>query len=500
MMNSNNRWASPGVDALLCISGYDQPLEDPDDEREDRKWLEKQHPRNDTVLSHVLQFCLDQGATNRTSGLIPQARWAAGKEVEPVLITLTTHSEDALRERAVEALGFRARKRNGPIEPLLQALNHKEPQTQFVAAEALARAGRAEGIQILLSSIEMMSDDRLRARAVQALGILGDERCMDVLLKLANDNEHPLQREAAEAIGHLGRSEKKDEILRLLSRLALQRNYVGARALVGLRWLNVPEGWKLIRKRAKDEDYYALEAVIPLLGYNDEPETRELVLELIRESEYDGLVESARRLFGPDSLEPDYALLESKDRYFEYDEEQKEALKRVSEKGESARMFEILGKGPSAEIQQELCNQLLICSPLPIEEAMHALESNNAQVVLVASRILGRAGQQAKSAANRVESAVQTWRQKWEVRRARMLKGGGDESELYDEGACLESLAWACGRVGDSHEELLRLLTAHSDDSLFRPIRLAALTALSSGSLPKKAHAILESLVTDNKA
>ena len=49
-------------------------------------------------------------------------------------------------DAAVEAVGWRLRKRGGPAEPLLKALKHRDPVTQFLAAEGLGRGGRDEGL------------------------------------------------------------------------------------------------------------------------------------------------------------------------------------------------------------------------------------------------------------------------------------------------------------------------------------------------------------------
>src|SRR5207249_573102 len=134
------------------------------------------------------------------------ARWARGAEVDPVLATLTVYADNDLRRQAVEVVGWRLRKRKGPAEPLLKALKHRDPVTQFLAAEGLARGGREEGLSILLAAVDLQSDPSLRSRAVTALGELGDARAFDLLLKIVNDPEHPLRFEAAEAIGHMGRS------------------------------------------------------------------------------------------------------------------------------------------------------------------------------------------------------------------------------------------------------------------------------------------------------
>ena len=95
-----------------------------------------------------------------------------------------------------------------------------------------------------------MDDAILRIRAVEALGELGDETALEVLLKLAADQDHALQEAATEAIGHMGKSKKADEIFAILSRLVNSTDGLAERAICGLRWFDTREGWELIRKRA----------------------------------------------------------------------------------------------------------------------------------------------------------------------------------------------------------------------------------------------------------
>src|SRR5439155_27349138 len=124
------------------------------------------------------------------------------------------------RRYTVEALGWRLRKRQGPAEPLLKALQHKDSTTQLLAAEGLAYAGRREGVSTSLAAVEFLTDLGMRMRAVLALGELADECALETLLRLAGEDGHALQEVAAEAIGHLGRSSKAEEIFQLLERHA----------------------------------------------------------------------------------------------------------------------------------------------------------------------------------------------------------------------------------------------------------------------------------------
>src|SRR5262249_49188118 len=182
--------------------------------------------------------------------LIPGARWSRGKAVDPVLAALIHHPSDEVRQKAVEAIGWRLRKRGGDAEPLRKALGHPDAVTQFLAGEALARAGRADGLNVLLASIDFATDLDIRRRAVTALGELADDRAIDVLLKLAGEDGHALQEPALEAIGHFGRSPRAEEVFKGLERHARLNSGICWHALKGLRWLRTRAAWPIIRERA----------------------------------------------------------------------------------------------------------------------------------------------------------------------------------------------------------------------------------------------------------
>src|SRR5205823_13877814 len=112
----------PAFGALLVVSGYDQEIKDPEDEGADRRWEEKQFPRRDALLARLLDRGTALGETSLLMRLLPGARWARGKEVDPPLALLANHPDETLRRAAVEALGWRLRKRGGDAEPLRRAL------------------------------------------------------------------------------------------------------------------------------------------------------------------------------------------------------------------------------------------------------------------------------------------------------------------------------------------------------------------------------------------
>jgi ParB family chromosome partitioning protein len=313
-MGRNEKWRNALWAAYTC-SGFDQVIEDPEDEDLDRRWEQKQLSRHDAILARLLNCVIDLKATDLLTQFLPAARWARGKEVDGVLAVLAVHADDTIRHAAVEAVGWRLRKRGGPAEPLVKALAHRDPLTQFLAAEGLARGGRDEGLSVLLAAVDLQEDWSLRERAVQALGELGDRRSHDLLLKIVNDPEHVLRVAATEALGRVGRPGKAHEILELLENLARGGDQVAAGALRGLRWFDHPEGWDLIRRRATDQASPLQTTAVELLGFNDDHATRDLLLRLLAETGSPWLLQttltSARRLWGQDSLEPDYAAVQN---------------------------------------------------------------------------------------------------------------------------------------------------------------------------------------------
>lgn len=516
--------------AILAISGHDQSIEDPDDENpQDRDtWMKKQQPRHDAILARLMDRAFTLGNVDYITGtLLDRARWSLGKDVDAVFATLCTSPNVDLRDAAIEAYGWRFRKRNAPPEPLLKAVKHKNPITQFFAAEGLARGGRAEGMQVLLSGIEYLEDMQHRVRAVQALGELGDPRSVDKLLALATEDGKLLQDSAAEAIGHLKKAPQADNIFRLLERLAKGHGSVAQRALVGLRWFDTPSGWDIIRAKVsiKGWQFDSIRSVAAeQLGYNDDPATRELLLKSIRTATDYELVSnaftSAQRLWGKDSLEPHYNLLQNPQAASFLDSlgGEKGALDAVVKKGDPLRIMEIF---PSCRpsIQTQLESALLTRPNLPVKEAVSALTHADEGTVRLASRLLGRVSDPDASVKKAIGDALTKWWNTWQERRA---KAGAampetDEDDYYDDyydddygynGAqtqtpaqqlakaaeVVESLLFTSGRVGVPSEVLANVAKSRPDDPLARTIRLEALRCLALGKVTPTVLDTLETL------
>ena len=490
------KWRQGSFNALFVLSGCDQKIEDPQDENPDHTWEEKQHPRHGAILAKMLDRCISLSEPALLGRLIPSARWSRTSEVDIPLATLLAHPDDRLREAVVEAIGFRLRKRKGPADGLIKTLEHKDAITRFIAAEGLALAQRAEGINVLLASVELMPEIAGRQRAVWALGELGDERALDLLLKLANEAGHALQEFAAEAIGHLGNSKKQEDIFKVLSTLAKGNDGLARMAVRGLRWFNTFEGWQLVRERVRDENCYFRGLAVEMLGYNDDPATRDLLLHLLSNEEDGGEVldealTAARRLWGPDSLEPDYAFLKNGCMEEDLDVDQ-EVIKRVAEKGTPDRIFDVL-QHCQPSVREVLGANLLNRDPPPVKEAQAVIGAAHVEAVIVAAHILGRVAH--KPSAKNLVQAFADWLSRWGETRRRMLRERRDyDSELPSQTECLRLLAWACSRVEAGSKELVSAAVEWADDTHYRPVRYAILTSLADSKPDAAALQLFESI------
>lgn len=503
--------------AVHKISGFDQPVKDPEDENPDKKWEKDQHPRHDAVLAKLMDRALRNGHANQLSERIDDARWSRGSAVDPILAQLTNLSDEELRNNALFAIGWRVRKRNANPEPLIKALRHKDPNTQFLAAEGLARAKRAEGINVLLAAVEYLEDVQLRQRAVLALGELADKRAVDLLLRLANESGHALQYMALQAVGHLGAVTDRGELFKLLAGYARGKDAgLADGAILGLRWFDTREGWEVIRQRAADPDFWdgRITALISL-GDNDTPETREALAGLLgltaRQEEWTAFGSaswSLRKLYGQASLEPDFLILKSgvsptyasQSGGSEEGREIGDALTRVCKSGSAARMLEIL-PACHPEVQDELAVALQSRTDLSADQLVGALTADDPRSVELAAHLLGRLSPVPKNAATTLPASVAKWSDAWARRRAEMVRANRTSDEDLERlTRTLETLLWTAGKAGAKADFFAGLIEARPDDPLYRPIRLAALHALTAGPVPDAAVPLLEKLAVGSDA
>ncbi|MFW2176511.1 MULTISPECIES: HEAT repeat domain-containing protein [unclassified Moraxella] len=288
------------VKTLTKISGFDQPIEDFYDDYADKRWLERQYPRHVAVLLNLAQQLLQHTDYLRFTNLLYSLSWANDASLNPQIDKLLQRAYSQMPSqhtaKIVEAMAYRADKRQGDVAGLRKALGNKDAEVQFLSAEGLAKRGIKDGFAVLMATIDYNTDGELRRRAVLALGELGDEQAYDKLIKLADDPAHYLQDVASEALGHLGQTEYGQRIFSLLQ-THLQQVTSETPAIEhwinGLRWLNTYDSWQQIRdfiKRDEADPYTfwsSIDHAIKTLQYHvatDDIGTanRNLLLKLIR--------------------------------------------------------------------------------------------------------------------------------------------------------------------------------------------------------------------------
>ncbi len=468
--------------ALVGISGYDQRIEDPQDEGKGADdWESRQHPRHDDVLAKLLTSGYRQGADRLVIKLLPSARWSKTPAVDGPLATLVSHSKDDVRHGALAAIGWRLRKRNGPPDPLQRALKSRDPQSQFLAAEGLALSGRNDGVNILLTSVDLMADLDLRRRAVHALGELGDARALDTLLRLVNDEGHALQETAAEALGHMGKAapERAAKVFDILSKLSKGSGGVACQALTGLRHFDTREAWEIVRARAGDSNWRVRETVASLLAHNDDVATHELFGERLRQETFmrvaRALAAGYRKLAGDDSLEPDYVLVQSRHRNLEPN-----TLERLCERGDAERLLEILPLVSQSDFRDRIVAALLARTPLPLSAAAQMLTAPHPISSVTAAKILGYAGDQLEdSFREKLEAALAqamaTWREQLTLAKDRRKHRLGEATDP------VRQMIWACGQLGIGGAQVIEATGIGGDEVPGQVLRREAVLVLTRG-------------------
>ena len=536
----NPKRRSAAFAALMTISGHDQRIEDPedngalssapavtsdddDDDYNDESdddddddddvpapsdkfqadWEKKQHPRNDAVLVQIAEAARRLSDDRQLQALALPMRWARSKELDAALAPLITYPKPEIARRATEAIGWRLRKRGGPAEPLQTALKSTDPEIGFLAAEGLALAGKADGISILLTSIDLLPDLNLRRRAVRALGELGDARALDTLLRLVNEDGHALQDEAAEALGHMGKAAENtpgqfDKIFNILSRLSAGTGTASQRALIGLRWFGTREAWKLIRSRVVDDSGNVRLTVSRLLEYDSEPTTRDLIAARLREETWQpaaqALAHSLRKLWGADSLEPDYVFLQAAKADLE-----KDTLERLRKRGDPTRLIAIL---PEIKVPHTYLAPVvrILLGSANVDAAAPHLGSVHPRVASVAAEIVGRAGKPAaKAHGKRLTEVTKANREAWLAEYARRCDG--KTNRLDEVTPPYRAALWACGRLDVAADELVAAVTlaeGTAKPALARPLRRQAALSLADGAGGKPGLEAMRAVLKDS--
>lgn len=415
---------------LVTISGYDQTIVDYDDKFADKTWLDTQYPRHDVVLFDLIATLLQQQLYKLISPLLSSLSWMNDKTADELLLSALVKVPSEIQVDVITAIARRAQKRQGNIQGLLDCLSHKNADVQFLAAEGLAQSGHLQGNNVLLAAIDYQTNADYRQRAVLALGQSGDERALDKLLQLANDNEHFLQDVAIEAIGHLATSEQAEKILSLLTKpltaTVLSQSLV-QRALNGLRWFNQAAAWQAISDyiRQEQQPLNLRCHAISLLAYWSSDTSQALLIHLLSQQQNASLVKAAllaaQHIWPPQQQQVTLADIALVSGYFPRLEQEK-SLKKVLTYANAEQLLQIINtlyQRADNSIDQDAL-QALIFSLLQQTNLAHNiinnyLTSQDARIVALAARLLARQQNVDTHSLALLGQALECYLQQWQI-------------------------------------------------------------------------------------
>lgn len=485
------------IKALITITGFDQPIEDYNDEYADKRWLERQFPRHEDLLIQLYNTLIRLNYLDESTSLAYALGWVQSKEADKALTDALPVLDTAQLTPVLNAMAQRALKRAGRVNGLLTMLAHKDLDVQFLAAEGLANSGHQQGFSILMAAMDYQKNAEFRQRAALALGKSGDERALDKLLTLADDKEHFLHESAIEAIGHLGKGEQGERIFKQIKSRLLNAEYVSdlaKHALNGLRWLNTQDAWALVQDYAADKTRYSdyREHALNLLQYHDTQATRDFLLKVLREDDsYLSLIETAfntaRLLWKVDqntASEVDYALLQGC-----LPQSDPKLLERIVNTAPTTKLLELLGndyvpQDPSYAqyIVNSLGQGLLKRTDYSAEQLQTLLAANQPAVVEWGARLVGRMDKLAKTLATSLEQALESYFARWQTAYQRLEQKPDDDERQTTEQALsktIEQLLWTLVQQHLQPARLLQLLsTEHKAERAFQVQILTALLAV----------------------
>jgi len=425
-------------DTLVKISGYDQNIEDYLDEREDTRWLQRQHPRDSQVLLSLFTTLMSHSDYVLAALLLPSLAWVKSDDsdlssrIDSALALAYEQMPAKHTFKLVEALAYRAKRRHGSIASLQNALRNKDADVQFAAAEGLAKCGHADGVNILMATIDYNPDAEFRSCSVLAIGeLLGSSdhqnqnqnaespnasspadnadknlqvhtlyKAYDKLIKLAEDDEHYLQDVASEALGRLaqgGDFEHSPHIFELLkSHLSDPAIHFTNPAIVhwlnGLRWLNTTPAWEEIRHYIRIHIDKAIffrpqRHAVWLLQMNDSDANKALILDILKQNNLDRAVlmaayTAAQKTWGSlaTQIYPyDWAAIQSHNNDF-VEETEHLSLKRIIDNSsidELAAFITQHGAHLPANILMALQNAIMAKQDMPTSQLTALITSSN---------------------------------------------------------------------------------------------------------------------------
>lgn len=482
--------ASALITALVKITGFDQDVQDAEEETGYTAWLKECHPFHHDLFVQLYNRLIELKFYRQAVNAWRMMAWVQSDQTDKALETSSKVVDEEFLPYVIQAMVFRLEKRDADAASLLKLLEHKNDDIQFLVAEGLAKNGHGQGFSILLAAVDYQTNDDFRQRAVLALGRLGDQRALDKLLKLAQDNEHYLNEAATEAIGHMAESEHQDKILKLLKAALDNASYYSdmtEHALNGLRWFNSLAAWQAILAFVKNTQGHwgARQHAAKLLRHWDTEASREALLTLIRTEWDSDIVEtayqSAQLLYKADDTtvtEADFALLQGRNADLDDD-----VLKRVTQYASTSQLIGLL----SADYQDQTSADQVISqvgrslrerTDYADDALIAGLKSDRFTVVQIMAQLLMRTEKLGKALQAQLPASLKTYYQRWhDLAEVQQRDWQWQRSKDVQDGeATVLPLVWANIQHGIYSSTVIHILSTQTKEQ--RVFQIHALKAL----------------------
>ncbi|MBX7221330.1 MAG: HEAT repeat domain-containing protein [Blastocatellia bacterium] len=155
------------------------------------------------------------------------------KAFEPLIHVLKDNDKE-VQAAAAEALGKIGDQR--AVEFLLPSLKHWDVEVRRLTAAALGRIPDARSVEPLQALAEKDTDGRVRAAAALALGTIGDQTAIDLLMGRLGDKDPEVRQAAAMSLGRLRNPYATQALVNALNDDYADVREAIALALEALRW------------------------------------------------------------------------------------------------------------------------------------------------------------------------------------------------------------------------------------------------------------------------
>ncbi len=187
------------------------------------------------------------------------------------LVPFLRHSEPKIRTRAVQAMG--RLQDSSCVDYLVRSLDDINHNVRIESAFALGQIGSQNAETPLIERLKTKEMARVKTRIIEALGKIGRERTVPVLLRLFASHVHELRAEAALAVGRMALRDFRhraltDSVSRLLKDSDVEVRWRAAYSLMRIGENLAPN---LLVTATEDNDsrvrMYALQALANLRDY-----------------------------------------------------------------------------------------------------------------------------------------------------------------------------------------------------------------------------------------